>query len=59
MDRAGIKYETVFLDHPENAHILEALSTEMAREFIPLPTVRTPDGRLLDNLATISAEFRR
>lgn len=61
MDRAGAEYEEHKLDLPENKEMLIALKSEMGRApdgVIPLPVLRTPDGRLLDNLATISAEFR-
>ncbi len=61
MDRAGVEYVEVKLDEPENHEALIALKAEMGRapsDMLPIPVVRTPDGRLLDNLATISAEFR-
>ena len=61
MERAGVEYVEVKLDDPANEMALIALKGEMGRSpdgMIPLPVVRTPDGRLLDNLATISAEFR-
>lgn len=61
MERAGVEYVEVKLDEPENQEALIALKAEMGRapsDMLPIPVVRTPDGRLLDNLATISAEFR-
>ena len=61
MERAGVEYVEVKLDDPANHETLIALKAEMGRapsDMLPIPVVRTPDGRLLDNLATISAEFR-
>lgn len=61
MDRAGAEYDEVKLDDPVNEMALIALKGELGRApdgMISVPVVRTPDGRLLDNLATISAEFR-
>lgn len=62
MDRAGVEFDEVKLDDPVNEMALIALKGEMGRApdgMISLPVLRTPDGRLLDNLATISAEFRK
>ncbi len=61
IERAGAEYDEHKLDLPENEMMLIALKGELGKApdgMIPLPIVRTPDGRLLDNLATISAEFR-
>lgn len=61
MDRAGVAdYNEVILDLPENedrkaAFIAELDSKNIRRE---MPVVRTPDGELLTNLATISGHFR-
>ena len=61
IERAGAPFDEVKLDLSENEQQLVALKIEMGKGpdgMLPLPVVRTPDGRLLDNLATISAEFR-
>ena len=61
MKRAGVTdYKEVILDLPENearktAFLAELDSKGLRRE---VPVVRTPDGELLTNLATISGHFR-
>jgi glutaredoxin len=57
-DNAGAKTKAVYLDRPEHAEELAALRAELGRDQLSAPMVRTPDGRILENLATISAEFR-
>lgn len=61
MERAGVTYSEVTLDLPENERLLIDFRAEMAElgGRLEMPIVRTPDGRLLTNLATISAEFQK
>ena len=62
MQRAGAEFEEVLLDEPGNERVLADLKTELGRsenDLVPIPVVRTPDGRLLSNLVTISEEFRK
>ena len=61
MKRAGVTdYKEVVLDLPGNedrrtAFLAEVDAKGLRRE---VPVVRTPEGELLTNLATISAHFR-
>lgn len=56
MRNAGVEFEEVFLDNPENSVKRDWLVEDMKVQSVPV--VETPDGRLLTNMATISEEFR-
>lgn len=60
MERAGVKYNEVVLDKPGNKEVLADFREEMAGRNVrmEMPIVRTPDDRILSNLAHISEEFR-
>lgn len=60
MERAGVKYDEVVLDKPGNEEALANFREEMAGRNVrmEMPIVRTPDDRILSNLAHISEEFR-
>lgn len=58
MSRAGVDYEEVYLDADEHADTTEGLRTELGVNVLSVPMVRTPDGRVLRDLAAISEEFR-
>lgn len=58
MTRAGAVFREVYLDTPEGADDLRRVRAAIGSDYIQVPIVERPDGKLLTNLADISTEFR-